>query len=84
LVGAAYLIYYVNKRKKTAEKIADELLNRDNKWQCVQCMVNEKSVIYLPCQHMALCQNCDQIMQNESNTCCICQRDIEQRIQASE
>eukprot|EP00486_Rosalina_sp_Unknown_P003151 CAMPEP_0201574808 /NCGR_PEP_ID=MMETSP0190_2-20130828/19545_1 /ASSEMBLY_ACC=CAM_ASM_000263 /TAXON_ID=37353 /ORGANISM="Rosalina sp." /LENGTH=159 /DNA_ID=CAMNT_0048003575 /DNA_START=90 /DNA_END=566 /DNA_ORIENTATION=+ len=62
----AYFAYRAYQRQKEAEERAEEVLNMDNAWQCVSCLDNEKTVVYLPCNHLAVCQKCDQDM-SQSN-----------------
>ena len=67
--------------------MAEEVLNRDNAWQCVQCMENQKTVVYLPCKHLAVCKSCDDQLKSDddiniSKSCLICSEQIDQRIDA--
>ena len=84
---AAYFAYRAYQRQKEAEQRADEILNMDNAWQCVSCLDNEKTVVYLPCNHLAVCQKCDQQMSqsnlenpNQMESCPICRSQIMKRV----
>lgn len=83
----AYFAYRAYQRQKEAEERAEEVLNMDNAWQCVSCLDNEKTVVYLPCNHLAVCQACDKDM-SQSNleeptgieSCPICRSQIMKRV----
>lgn len=87
LAGVACLAYVAHKRQKAAEERAETLLMMDNMWQCVICEDNEKTVVYLPCNHLAVCNKCDEAMaqmnadENEQGQSCpICRTVIQRRV----
>jgi len=87
LVGVACLAYVAVQRQKAAEERAEKVLNMDNMWQCVVCEDNEKTVVYLPCNHLAVCNECDDAMAQmnadenaEGQSCPICRADIQRRV----
>ena len=69
-----------------AEERAERILNMDNAWQCVVCQDNEKTIVYLPCNHLAICNKCDKEMQKQFNvnmsimSCPICRKQINKRV----
>ena len=83
-----------HERQKAAEERAEKVLNMDNMWQCVVCEDNEKTVVYLPCNHLAVCNDCDDAMAQmvaaeaeeraeqdaEGQTCPICRTEIQRRV----
>eukprot|EP01084_Bolivina_argentea_P158564 276190_1 len=88
LFAAAYGAYKAYERKKIAEERAEQVLNMDNAWQCVVCDDNEKTIVYLPCNHLAVCQKCDAELskinlaehQNDKESCPICRSQIIKRV----
>ena len=69
-----------------AEERTEQVLNMDNAWQCVVCDDNEKTVVYLPCNHLAVCGDCDEEMaemnagDNGLQECPICRAQIMRRV----
>lgn len=50
--------------------------------ECVVCLAEEKSVVFLPCAHQVLCQKCNELHEKQSmNDCPSCRSPIQQRIQ---
>uniref|UniRef100_A0A0D9WXV2 RING-type domain-containing protein n=1 Tax=Leersia perrieri TaxID=77586 RepID=A0A0D9WXV2_9ORYZ len=51
--------------------------------ECVMCMEEEISVVFLPCRHQVLCVGCNQLHQDEGMTDCpSCRSPIKRRISA--
>ncbi|KAF2314915.1 hypothetical protein GH714_037162 [Hevea brasiliensis] len=56
-------------------------LKRDR--ECVMCLSEEKSVVFVPCAHQVLCAKCNEIHKREGmKDCPSCRTPIQQRIQA--
>lgn len=50
--------------------------------ECVMCLAEEKSVVFLPCAHQVLCQKCNELHEKQGmNDCPSCRSPIQQRIQ---
>lgn len=48
---------------------------------CVVCMDAPRSVLLLPCKHLALCGDCSHQLQGSSNNCCpVCRVQVTQHI----
>merc|ERR1712228_813538 len=86
LVAAAYITYKAWKLKQIAERRSEQVLNMDNAWQCIVCEDNEKTIVYLPCNHLAVCNQCDlELSQmakddDKEETCPICRTKITNRL----
>uniref|UniRef100_A0A0D3ASJ2 RING-type domain-containing protein n=1 Tax=Brassica oleracea var. oleracea TaxID=109376 RepID=A0A0D3ASJ2_BRAOL len=51
--------------------------------ECVMCLSEEMSVIFLPCAHQVLCSKCNQLHEKEAmDDCPSCRAKIQRRIQA--
>ncbi|XP_010430601.1 PREDICTED: putative E3 ubiquitin-protein ligase RF298 isoform X1 [Camelina sativa] len=51
--------------------------------ECVMCLCEEMSVIFLPCAHQVLCSKCNQLHEKEAmEDCPSCRAKIQRRIQA--
>lgn len=51
--------------------------------ECVMCLYEEMSVIFLPCAHQVLCSKCNQLHEKEAmEDCPSCRAKIQRRIQA--
>ena len=81
------MAYKAYQRQKEAEERAEQVLNLDNAWQCVVCEDNEKTVVYLPCNHLAVCRKCDAEMSkmnlehaDDTEPCPICRSAILKRV----
>lgn len=49
--------------------------------ECVMCLAEEMSVVFLPCAHQALCGNCNEIHEKQGmNDCPSCRTPIKKRI----
>ncbi|XP_076901407.1 MND1-interacting protein 1-like [Bidens hawaiensis] len=49
--------------------------------ECIICLKDEVSVVFLPCAHQVLCANCNEEYANKGkSTCPVCREVIEQRI----
>nr|GMC80508.1 putative E3 ubiquitin-protein ligase RF298 [Ipomoea batatas]GME14291.1 putative E3 ubiquitin-protein ligase RF298 [Ipomoea batatas] len=52
-------------------------------WECVMCLTEAKSVVFLPCSHQALCTDCNVLHERQGmKDCPVCRTPIMQRIQA--
>lgn len=61
------------------EDISDKEVNCDR--ECIICMKDEVSVVFLPCAHQVVCANCsDEFGRKGKAACPSCQVPIEQRI----
>ena len=71
---------------KVAEEKSERILNMDNAWQCVVCEENEKTIVYVPCNHLAICSQCDLDLsklnddEERTDTCPICRTEITNRL----
>ena len=55
------------------------LIQRD--WECVMCMSEECSVVFLPCAHQIVCVKCNELHQKQGMTDCpSCRTTIQERI----
>nr|GLL41970.1 putative E3 ubiquitin-protein ligase RF298 [Ipomoea trifida] len=51
-------------------------------WECVMCLTEPKSVIFLPCAHQALCTTCNMLHERQRmKDCPVCRTPIMKRIQ---
>ena len=48
--------------------------NLANTRDCVICLADEKNTVVLPCRHMCLCQDCAEVLRNQSSKCPICRQ----------
>lgn len=49
--------------------------------ECVMCMYEEVSVVFLPCAHQVVCAGCDEVHKNHGiSNCPSCRTPIQQRI----
>nr|GMD63760.1 putative E3 ubiquitin-protein ligase RF298 [Ipomoea batatas] len=72
------------------ERSVKEAEGGDNSWEqrmmevereCVMCLSVEKTVAFLPCAHLALCQDCNVVHQRLGmNDCPTCRTPINKRI----
>nr|GME01849.1 putative E3 ubiquitin-protein ligase RF298 [Ipomoea batatas] len=52
-------------------------------WECVMCLTEPKSVVFLPCAHQALCTACNMLHERQGmKDCPVCRTPIMKRIQA--
>ncbi|XP_044503846.1 putative E3 ubiquitin-protein ligase RF298 [Mangifera indica] len=50
-------------------------------WECVMCLAEEKSVVFLPCAHQVLCPKCNELHEKECmKDCPSCRTLIQRRI----
>ncbi|KAG1327779.1 putative E3 ubiquitin-protein ligase RF298 [Cocos nucifera] len=50
-------------------------------WECVMCLAEEISVVFLPCAHLILCTKCNELHKKEGlGDCPSCRTTIKQRI----
>ena len=62
----------IEEEKKTS---AAHQLNLERIKECVNCMEEDKCVALFPCSHLALCKNCQNLVED----CPICRKKIEER-----
>ncbi|XAR58512.1 hypothetical protein NMG60_11013939 [Bertholletia excelsa] len=56
---------------------------RGRSWECVMCLTEEISVIFLPCAHQALCGSCNELHEKQGmKSCPSCRTPIKRRIKA--
>lgn len=54
----------------------------DDLHMCVVCMEEPRSIVLVPCGHMALCKDCcQQIMANQPASCPMCCQNIEYHVE---
>lgn len=79
----------VSKSVKMTKKLAvfqDNFGDEDVKpeRECVMCMTDEISVVFLPCSHQVLCGQCSALHEKQGmNDCPSCRTTIEKRISVS-
>jgi len=50
-------------------------------YKCVRCLADDRRVVFLPCNHLALCRRCDDLsISVRERQCCLCQGLIEKRL----
>ncbi len=49
--------------------------------ECVVCLTNQTSVIFIPCAHRCVCMECYKMMAKIKDKCCLCRREINQVIE---
>nr|CAD1829498.1 unnamed protein product [Ananas comosus var. bracteatus] len=54
----------------------NEEINRE----CVMCLSEEKSILFLPCSHQVLCLKCNEQHEKQSTECPVCRSCIRRRI----
>ncbi|XP_021681375.2 putative E3 ubiquitin-protein ligase RF298 [Hevea brasiliensis] len=70
-----------NKEVKIQGTFGSGGLKRDR--ECVMCLSEEKSVVFLPCAHQVLCKECNELHKKEGmKDCPSCRSPIQQRIPA--
>lgn len=73
-----------NKKSETATTGSSEggkLLKREH--ECVMCLSEERSVVFLPCAHQVLCPTCNELHEKQGmKECPSCRTPIEFRIHA--
>ncbi|KAK2457291.1 hypothetical protein QL285_004580 [Trifolium repens] len=63
------------------DKLAGGRLKREH--ECVMCLSEERSVVFLPCAHQVLCQKCNVLHEKQGmKECPSCRTPIERRIHA--
>jgi hypothetical protein len=54
----------------------------DDAHVCVVCMEEPRSIVLVPCGHMALCKDCCQtIIVEQQKKCPMCQQDVEYHVE---
>lgn len=43
---------------------------------CLICFVNLPNIVFLPCQHGGICENCSNYITKKKNICFICREEI--------
>ncbi|KAF7120821.1 hypothetical protein RHSIM_Rhsim13G0020900 [Rhododendron simsii] len=70
----------VSKRLAVFRDNFSETIARSER-ECVMCLAEEMSVVFLPCAHQALCGNCNEIHEKQGmNDCPSCRTPIKKRI----
>lgn len=47
---------------------------------CLICMENKKCVVFFPCNHLCVCEECDALMNRKQGALCIlCRAEISER-----
>ncbi|CAI5452946.1 unnamed protein product [Caenorhabditis angaria] len=65
------------KSTKSERKSIEETLN-DGRLQCCVCQFEEKCVLLRPCNHLCLCERCNEAINRQPNKICpICRAEIE-------
>lgn len=70
---------------KTMADLWDYLGTEDLKreWECVMCLSEERSVVFLPCAHQVVCTTCNELHEKQvMKDCPSCRTPIEWRISA--
>ena len=49
----------------------------DDSHLCVVCMDEERGVLYVPCNHLAVCVGCEEGLATASMACPMCQEPID-------
>lgn len=63
----------LNEKKDISTEIEEE--------QCIICLDNKKCILYVPCHHVASCNQCAQKIIQSKQQCPICRTKVEQMIQ---
>ncbi|XP_050204017.1 putative E3 ubiquitin-protein ligase RF298 [Mercurialis annua] len=67
--------------KHTGKAVAAKGLKRER--ECVMCLSEEKSVVFLPCAHQLLCVNCNELHEKKGmKDCLTCRTPIQMRVAA--
>lgn len=67
--------------KSCRDKLAAERLRREE--ECVMCLSEEMSVVFLPCAHQVVCPECNELHEKQGmKECPSCRTPIQQRIHA--
>lgn len=60
------------------ESETDEL---QREWECVMCLSEERSVVFLPCAHQVLCVKCNELHEKQGmKDCPSCRTPIQRRV----
>lgn len=73
-------ISYTN---ETAQDFQDSLGtgNLKREWECVMCLTEEMSVVFLPCAHQVVCVKCNELHEKQGmKDCPSCRTPIQRRI----
>ena len=54
-----------------------DMLKDNDEHLCVVCMDNERSCLYVPCNHLAVCGECDAGIMAASQPCPMCNTEID-------
>lgn len=64
-----------NMRRDRMRRIQEELEEERKKQICVVCMIRQRSVMFLPCRHYALCEECIGVLiEQQQETCPMCRQ----------
>lgn len=69
------------KMESFQDSLGDGSLRREQ--ECVMCLSEEMSVVFLPCAHQVVCGNCNELHEKQGmKDCPSCRTPIQRRIQA--
>ena len=66
--------------EQIGQNVLNPILNSDEQRLhhfCVVCLLNPSKIIFVPCGHKCICQNCYEERKNQLKNCPICRRAIE-------
>ena len=71
-------IYKVNSQNKNQQSVKDDISNLKiyDIAECVVCLSIPSSIIFIPCAHMCVCNDCYQGIKKTKNCCPLCRRNI--------
>lgn len=74
---------YIVIRKEVVKKIKPldenkDIITNNEELQCIICMNNRKSVVFIDCSHMILCCKCANKIIDSNKMCPLCKKEIKQ------
>lgn len=71
-------IYKTNSQNKNQQSLKDDISNLKiyDIAECVVCLSASSSIIFIPCAHMCICNDCYQGIKKTKNCCPLCRRNI--------
>jgi hypothetical protein len=71
-------IYKTNSQNKNQSSVKDDISNLKiyDIAECVVCLSTPSSIIFIPCAHMCVCNDCYQGIKKTKNCCPLCRRNI--------
>ena len=82
-LGRSPLSFAISNNHDNIIKLFNDYNNNNNNQMqiCVICQVNPRNVLFRPCKHLCVCNECDQFMKNSNSIsttfCPICRTIIE-------